>query len=279
MPSVWDHLTLPLHRHQGKATGDDPALPTRHSHACTACTPPMHPTRAGSSPQAIRPEQGRCCACVRCRVSDRNPPSVPTPGPLDTGYHATAAPVGLPVAGRDALACVEHQACRPQCTLQRCGRAQPPVRAPPPHGPWASCGTASRRCGGLHPLLERFPRRKRRDRFGRNRDGLPGVGVPSGPRGAVAELKAPKTPQFHPFAGLEGVHNRLQKLREHRVRLGLRELHGGGHVSTSTALVLDISCAGGGVIVAGWAMVEPSHGESVPRPLLGVRAFARLWAV
>ena len=49
--------------------------------------------------------------------------------------------------------------------------------------------------------------------------------------------------------------------------------------STSSALVIHISSHGGGGIVEGWALVEQSHEESVPRPLLGVKVFARLWAV
>ena len=45
---------------------------------------------------------------------------------------------------------------------------------------------------GLHALLEGFPRRKGGHGFRRNRDGLPGAGVPSSSRGAVPEVEAPK---------------------------------------------------------------------------------------
>ena len=46
----------------------------------------------------------------------------------------------------------------------------------------------------------------------------------------------------------------------------------GRHTSVTTA-------TGGRVIVAGRALVEQPHEESVPRPLVSVKAFARLHAV
>ena len=109
-------------------------------------------------------------------------------------------------------------------------RACAPVWTPPSPRARPSRATTRRRWAGVPPLLERFPRRKRRHRFGRNVDGLSRAGIPSRPRWAVTELEAAKAPQFHGFAGLQGVHNHLQALREHRVGLGLRALDGGGHV-------------------------------------------------
>jgi hypothetical protein len=53
--------------------------------------------------------------------------------------------------------------------------------------------------------LEGFPRRKGGDRFGRNREGRPGTGIPARPRRAVAELKASKASQFHGLPRLGSV--------------------------------------------------------------------------
>jgi hypothetical protein len=75
--------------------------------------------------------------------------------------------------------------------------------------------------------LKGFPRSKRRDRFGRELEHLPRAGVPAGTRGAVPEPEAPKAPQFHRLPRLQRVHNGLQELRDDRVCLVLRELHGG----------------------------------------------------
>jgi len=44
------------------------------------------------------------------------------------------------------------------------------------------------------------------------------------------ETEAAKAPQFHGVPRVQGVHNSLQALREHRIDLVLRELYGCGHV-------------------------------------------------
>jgi predicted nicotinamide N-methyase len=53
--------------------------------------------------------------------------------------------------------------------------------------------SSRRRGAGLHPVLKGFPRRKGRDRFRRNLDGLARAGVASGPRLAVAHVESAKT--------------------------------------------------------------------------------------
>src|SRR4030095_15417518 len=81
----------------------------------------------------------------------------------------------------------------------------PPVSAPRPPRAWLSHGATRRGGAGLHSLVGGSPRRKGGDRFGRNRDGLPGTGIPARPRRAVAELKASKASQFHGLPRLQGV--------------------------------------------------------------------------
>jgi hypothetical protein len=112
------------------------------------------------------------------------------------------------------------QGCRIPCACPRCRRARLPGVAPPAHHLRASRGPARRRGAGLRPFLEGFPRRKDRDSFGWNLDGVPRAGVASGPRLTVAEVETAKTPQVDRLAGLQGVHNGLQALREHRIGLG-----------------------------------------------------------
>ena len=88
-------------------------------------------------------------------------------------------------------------------------------------------------CGGsagVYPLLEGFPRSKRRNCFGRNLEHVPRAWVTACTRLAVPEPEASKAPQFHCLPRLERVHNGLQELRDDRVCLVLRELHSSGDV-------------------------------------------------
>jgi Ser/Thr protein kinase RdoA (MazF antagonist) len=90
--------------------------------------------------------------------------------------------------------------------------------------------TIGRCWAGLHRLLEGFSRGERGDRFRRNRDRVTRAWVASFPRLAVTESEAAKATQFHFVPCLQRVHNPLQALREHRLNLVLRELHGGCHM-------------------------------------------------
>ena len=71
-------------------------------------------------------------------------------------------------------------------------------RADPPRGRAGRRGAArwsSRRRGaGSHPVLKGFPRRKGRDRFGRNLESLARAGVAAGPRLAMAHVEPAKAP-------------------------------------------------------------------------------------
>ena len=71
----------------------------------------------------------------------------------------------------------DHRAHPPSSRAGRSGGAR-----------WSSC----RRGAGLHPVLKGFPRRKGRDRFRRDLDGLARAGVASGPRLAVAHVESAK---------------------------------------------------------------------------------------
>jgi len=73
----------------------------------------------------------------------------------------------------------------------------------------------------LHPVLKGFPRRKGRDGFGWNLDGLACAGVAAGPRLTVAHLETAKAAQIDRLTCLHGGDNGLQTLREHGVGLGL----------------------------------------------------------
>ena len=162
---------------------------------------------------------------------------------------------------------VTHQGCRPVCTSQQCWSA--PCQCATATPGVALHGATCRGGAGLHVLLEGFPRRKGGDRFGRDRVGRPGTGIPARPRSAVAELKASKTAQFHRLPRLQGVHNRMQAMGQHGLRLGLREVSSGGHLVERFALVIDISFI--------WA--EGSSSQARPRRVVarGKRTLPARW--
>jgi hypothetical protein len=112
-----------------------------------------------------------------------------------------------------------------------------PRRSPPAgRGTGRVWGLDACRRPGLDPLLERFPRRKRGDGFGRNRDGLSCAGMPASPGGAVPELEAAKAPHVHGLPGLQGADNRLEALRQHGIGLRLGELDSGSHLVNEFSL-------------------------------------------